>query len=65
MRLVLGGCVVVLLSVVNAGAATTELADAAMKRNGKAVRSLLQWKADVKYPANRWHHGAPLGGAPG
>src|ERR1700680_4098066 len=50
MRLVLGCCVVVLLSVVNAGAASTELADAAMKRNGEAVRSLLQKKADVNAP---------------
>jgi hypothetical protein len=46
-RLMHGCCVVVLLSVVNVGAATTELADAAMKRNGEAVRSLLQRKADV------------------
>ena len=50
MRLVLGCCVVVLLSVVNAGAASTELADAAMKRNGEVVRSLLQRKADVNAP---------------
>src|SRR6202023_4345594 len=50
MRFVLGCCVVVLLSVVNAGAASTELADAAMKRNGAAVRSLLQRKTDVNAP---------------
>src|SRR3984893_12407250 len=50
MRLVLGCCVVVLLSVVKTGAASTELADAAMKRNGEAVRSLLQRKADVNAP---------------
>jgi ankyrin len=46
----LGCCVVVLLSVVKLGAAGTELADAAMKRNGEAVRSLLQRKADVNAP---------------
>ena len=50
MRRVLGCCVVVLLSAVTAGAATSELADAAMKRNGDAVRSLLQRKADVNAP---------------
>jgi ankyrin repeat protein len=50
MRLVLGCCVVVLLSVVKVGAASTELADAAMKRNGEAVRSLLQRKAAVNAP---------------
>jgi ankyrin repeat protein len=50
MRLVLGCCVVVLLSVVKVGAASTELADAAMKRNGDAVRTLLQRKADVNAP---------------
>ena len=47
---VLGSCVVVLLSVVNVGAAGSELADAAMKRNRDAVRSLLQRKADVNAP---------------
>src|SRR6202163_3381697 len=50
MRLVLGCSVVVLLSVVRVGAASTELADAAMRRNGEAVRSLLQRKADVNAP---------------
>jgi hypothetical protein len=50
MRIVLGCCVVVVLSVVKIGAAGTELADAAMKRNGEAVRSLLQRKADVNAP---------------
>ena len=50
MRLVLGCCAVVLLSVVRVGAASTELADAAMRRNGEAVRSLLQRKADVNAP---------------
>ena len=39
-----------LLSVVNVGAAGSEVADAAMKRNREAVRSLLQRKADVNAP---------------
>jgi ankyrin repeat protein len=50
MRFVLGCCVVVLLSAAKVGAAGTELADAAMRRNGEAVRSLLQRKADVNAP---------------
>jgi ankyrin repeat protein len=50
MRRVLGCCVLVLLSAVTVSAATSELADAAMKRNGGAVRSLLQRKADVNAP---------------
>ena len=50
MRRVLGCCVLVLLSAVTVSAATSELADAAMKRNGEAVRSLLQRKADVNAP---------------
>jgi ankyrin repeat protein len=50
LRLVLGCYVVVLLSVVKVDAASTELADAAMTRNGNAVRSLLQRKADVNAP---------------
>jgi len=50
MRFVLGCCVVVLLSAAKVGAASTELADAAMRRNGEAVRSLLQRKADVNAP---------------
>src|SRR5580700_5694058 len=50
MRWVVGCCAVVLLSVVSVGAASTELADAAMRRNGEAVRSLLQRKADVNAP---------------
>ncbi len=50
-RRVLGSCaVVVLLSVVDAAAASSELADAAMRRNTDAVRSLLQRKADVDAP---------------
>src|SRR5688572_30902316 len=47
MRRVLGSCLIVLLSAVNAAAAGSELADAVMKRNAQAVRSLLQRKADV------------------
>src|SRR5437762_2680044 len=50
MRCVLGCCVVVLLSIVNAAAASSELADAAMRRNTDAVLSLLQRKADVDAP---------------
>jgi ankyrin repeat protein len=50
MRLVLGCCVLALLSVVEVSAAGSELADAAMKRNRVAVRSLLQRKADVNAP---------------
>jgi ankyrin repeat protein len=47
MRRVLGSCLIVLVSAVNAAAAGSELADAVMKRNTQAVRSLLQRKADV------------------
>jgi len=47
---VLGWCLVVWLSVVNVGAAGSELADAAMKGNREAVRSLLQRNADVNAP---------------
>src|SRR5712692_3715913 len=44
-------CVVVLLPVASLlGAAASDLADAAMKRNKEAVRSLLQRKADVNAP---------------
>ena len=50
VRRVLGCCVIVLLSVVNVGAAGSEVADAVMKRNREAVRSLLQRKADVNAP---------------
>ena len=50
-RRVLGSCaVVMLLSVVDTAAASSELADAAMRRNTDAVRSLLQRKADVDAP---------------
>src|SRR5436189_4920202 len=50
MRCILGSCLVVLLSVASVDAASSELADAAMKRNGEAVRSLLQRKTDVNAP---------------
>lgn len=46
----LAWCVIVLLSAVSARAATSEVADAAMKRNRDAVRSLLQRKVDVNAP---------------
>src|SRR5438034_4311590 len=47
IRRVAGCCLVMLLSVVRLSAAGTDLADAAMKGNKAAVRSLLQKKADV------------------
>src|SRR2546426_6412466 len=47
VKRVLGCCVIVLLSVASLGAAVSDLADAAMKRNKEAVRFLLQRKADV------------------
>src|ERR1700730_8702095 len=51
MSRVLGCCVVVvLLSVATLGAATSDLADAAMKGNKDTVRSLLLKKADVNAP---------------
>ena len=50
VRSVVGGCAVVLLSAVAAGAAGSEVADAVMKRNREAARSLLQRKADVNAP---------------
>jgi ankyrin len=40
----------VLLAVANLGAATSDVADAAMKGNREAVRRLLQRKADVNIP---------------
>ena len=39
--------VVVLLAIVKVGAASSEVADAAMKRNRVAVNALLQRKVDV------------------
>jgi ankyrin repeat protein len=50
MRRVLGSCLVVLLSAVTVGAATTDVADAAMKGNREAVRTLVQRKADANAP---------------
>ena len=45
------GCIAAFsLSAVSVGAATSELADAAMARNAQSVRSLLQKKADVNAP---------------
>jgi len=50
MRLALFGAAIVLLSVASASAATSEVADAAMRQNREAVRTLLQKKADVNAP---------------
>src|SRR5579864_9335412 len=51
MRRMLGGCVAVLLPAAGLlGAPASDLADAAMKGNKEAVRSLLQRKADVNAP---------------
>jgi uncharacterized protein len=47
MRRVAGCCVVMLLWAVKLGAASTDLADAVMKGNKAAVRSLLQKKVDI------------------
>jgi ankyrin repeat protein len=49
LRIVVGG-LVVLLSSATAGAASSPMADAAMKQNREAVRSLLRQKADVNAP---------------
>src|SRR5947207_2204667 len=50
MRPLLGCCLVVLLAAARAGAAGSELADAAMKGNREAVRTLLQRRADANAP---------------
>jgi ankyrin repeat protein len=50
MRGALGCCLVVLLAAVDAGAAGSEVADAAMKKNREAVRTLLQRKANPNAP---------------
>src|SRR6266581_123179 len=50
MRRVLGFCVVVLFSAATLGAAGSDLADAAMRGNKEAVRSLLLKKVDVNAP---------------
>ena len=45
-----GPCVVVLAAVLCAAAAPSDVADAAMKRDVSAMRTLLQQKADVNMP---------------
>ena len=50
VRHTLGCCVIALLSVANLCAAGSELADAAMRGNKDAVRSLLQRKVNVNAP---------------
>ena len=47
MKRVLGGCVAMFLSAAGFAASTSDVADAVMKENKQAVRSLLQKKADV------------------
>ena len=47
IRCLIVGCVVLLLAAAGLHAATSEVADAAMKRDKQAVRALLQKKADV------------------
>ena len=49
-RFVSGSCVVVLLAAGFGNAAGSAVADAAMRRNTTALRSLLQQKADVNVP---------------
>src|SRR2546425_1122767 len=50
MKRVLGGCVAMFLSAAGFAASTSDVADAVMKENEQAVRSLLQKKADVNGP---------------
>jgi ankyrin repeat protein len=50
MRRILGGCVVVLMSVGYLCAAGSEVADAVMRGNKDALRTLMQRKADVNAP---------------
>src|SRR5262245_28219816 len=50
MRRILGCCAIVLLSGVNLRAAGSDVADAAMRGNKTALRTLLQKKADVNAP---------------
>ena len=47
IKRILGCCVAMLLSATAFGASSSDIADAAMKENKQAVRSLLQKKADV------------------
>ena len=49
-RLTTGSCLVVLFAAQFGSAAGSEFADAAMKRNMPALRSLLTQKADVNAP---------------
>jgi len=50
LRRIFAGCLIVVLGAVTAGAAPSEVADAAMKGNRDAVRALLQRKADPNAP---------------
>ena len=50
MRHVLGSCAWLLLAATTAMAAGSEVADATMKRDGGAVRALIQRKANVNAP---------------
>ena len=50
MKFLFGCCLIVLLPAVKAGAASSDVADAAMKGNRETVRSLLQRKADANGP---------------
>src|SRR5215831_9116544 len=47
IKRILGCCIAMLLSATAFGASGSDIADAAMKENNQAVRSLLQKKADV------------------
>jgi len=49
-RRIAGSCLVVLVAALYAAAASSDVADAAMKRDAAAVRGLLQQKADVNAP---------------
>ena len=52
LRHIVGGGLVMLFAAATAGAASSPMADAAMKQNREAVRSLLRQKADVNAPQN-------------
>jgi ankyrin repeat protein len=66
--LIAGSCVMGLVLVYGAGGAVSDVADAAMKQNLPAVRSLLQQKADVNAPqadgATAMHWATRLDDAP-
>ena len=49
-QLIATGALAMLLATAPAFPAGSEVADAVMKKNGQAVRSLLQQKADVNAP---------------